>query len=231
MTRIAIVEDDPPTSQTFATWLKEYDDSFEIEQLGTRLAAEAAIAQRAFDLVILDIRLGSDSNAGVGLIHDLGKRQNCPVIVVSGMPADIYRGIMYQLEAWDYLTKPADQAALIAVVRNALKEKPAPPPTGAAAGDSQLPAGLELNPLERKHPLWRGQRLVLPMTAQRILYQIARGNGRPVSFSELIKVMPYAGTQGAVKTHVSTIRTAFKAVDPDFNKIINVPLVGYLWQQ
>jgi DNA-binding response OmpR family regulator len=69
------------------------------------------------------------------------------------------------------------------------------------------------------------------MTAQRILYQIARSNGRPVSFSDLIKVMPYAGTQGAVKTHVSTIRTAFKAVDPDFSKIINVPLVGYLWQE
>lgn len=231
MTRIAIVEDDPPTSQTFATWLKEYDASFEIEQFASRAAAEAAVAQRAFDLVVLDIRLGNDSNAGVGLIHDLGKRQNCPVIVVSGMPADIYRGIMYQLEAWDYLTKPADQAALIAVVRNALKEKPAPPAAGAVAGESGLPAGLALNPLERKHPIWRGQRLVLPLTAQRILYQIARSNGRPVSFTELIKVMPYAGTQGAVKTHVSTIRSAFKAVDPGFNKIINVPLVGYLWQE
>jgi two-component system, OmpR family, response regulator ChvI len=231
MTRIAIIEDDPPTSQSFATWLKEYDESFEIEQLGSRAAAEAAIAQRAFDLVVLDIRMGSDSNAGVGLIHDLGKRQNCPVIVVSGMPADIYRGIMYQLEAWDYLTKPADQAALIAVVRNALKEKPALAAAGAAGSDSELPPGLDLNPLEKKHPLWRGQRLVLPMTAQRILYQIARSNGRPVSFSDLIKVMPYAGTQGAVKTHVSTIRTAFKAVDPGFSKIINVPLVGYLWQQ
>jgi DNA-binding response OmpR family regulator len=231
MTRIAIVEDDPPTSQTFATWLKEYDDSFEIEQLGSRTAAEAAIAQRAFDLVVLDIRLGSDSNAGVGLIHDLGKRQNCPVIVVSGMPADIYRGIMYQLEAWDYLTKPADQAALIAVVRNALKERPALPPPGTSGIESELPAGLDLNPLEKKHPIWRGQRLVLPITAQRILYQIARSNGRPVSFSDLIKVMPYAGTQGAVKTHVSTIRTAFKAVDPGFNKIISVPLVGYLWQE
>lgn len=231
MTRIAIVEDDPPTSQTFATWLKEYDESFEIEQLGSRTAAETAIEQRAFDLVVLDIRMGTDSNAGVGLIHDLGKRQNCPVIVVSGMPADIYRGIMYQLEAWDYLTKPADQAALIAVVRNALKEKPALMTPGAAGSDSELPPGLELNPLEKKHPLWHGQRLVLPMTAQRILYQIARSNGRPVSFSDLIKVMPYAGTQGAVKTHVSTIRTAFKAVDPDFSKIINVPLVGYLWQE
>ena len=228
MTRIAIVEDDPPTSQLFATWLKEYDDSFDIEQFGSRTLAEAAIAQRAYDLVVLDIRIGSDSNAGVGLIHELGKRQHCPVIVISGMPADIYRGIMYQLEAWDYLTKPADQAALIAVVRNALKERPA---AAGSAGDSKLPPGLELNPLQKKHPLWQGERLVLPMTAQRILYQIARNNGRPVSFAELIKVMPYAGTQGAVKTHVSTIRAAFKAVDPGFSKIINVPLLGYLWQE
>jgi two-component system, OmpR family, response regulator ChvI len=228
MIRIAIVEDDPPTSQMFATWLREYDDSFDIEQFGSRTLAEAAIAQRTFDLVVLDIRMGSDSNAGVGLIHELGKRQHCPVIVISGMPADIYRGIMYQLEAWDYLTKPADQAALIAVVRNALKERPA---AAGSAGDAKLPPGLDLNPLQKKHPLWQGQRLVLPMTAQRILYQIARNNGRPVSFAELIKVMPYAGTQGAVKTHVSTIRAAFKAVDPGFSKIINVPLLGYLWQE
>jgi DNA-binding response OmpR family regulator len=94
-----------------------------------------------------------------------------------------------------------------------------------------LPDGLDLNPLEKKHPLWRGQRLILPMTAQRILFQIARSSGRPATFAELVKVMPYAGTQGAVKTHVSTIRSAFKAVDPNFNKIVNVPLVGYLWQE
>jgi DNA-binding response OmpR family regulator len=230
MTRIAIIEDDPPTRQTFASWLMEYDDSFEIEQLGSRTAAEAAISQKHFDLVVLDIRLGSDSNAGVGLIHDLGKRQSCPVIVVSGMPADIYRGIMYQLEAWDYLTKPADQAALIAVVRNALKDKPSVLPAGSTPAAAELPEGLDLNPLEKKHPLWHGQRLILPMTAQRILFQIARSSGRPVSFADLIKVMPYAGTQGAVKTHVSTIRTAFRAIDPAFSKIINVPLVGYLWQ-
>jgi len=229
MTKIAIIEDDPPTSSTFATWLKEYDVSFEVEPLSSRAAAEAAIAQRSFDLVILDIRLGTDSNAGVGLIHDLSKRQNCPVIVVSGMPADIYRGIMYQLEAWDYLTKPVDQAALIAVVRNALKQKPAGPSPGQPA-DGELPPGLDLNPLERKHPLWHGRRLILPLTAQRILYQIARSRGRPATFADLVKVMPYAGTQGAVKTHISTIRTAFKAVDPAFNRIVNVPLVGYLWQ-
>jgi len=230
MIRIAIIEDDPPTSGTFATWLRDYDASFVVEELASRAAAEAAIAQRQFDLAILDIRLGADSNAGVGLIHDLSKRQRCPVIVVSGMPADIYRGIMYQLEAWDYLTKPVDQAALIAVVRNALKNT-----EGAAVQASTamggMPIGLVLNPLEKKHPLWHGQRLVLPMTAQRILYQIARGNGKAVGFAELIKVMPYAGTQGAIKTHVSTIRSAFKAVDPGFNKIVNVPLVGYLWQE
>jgi two-component system, OmpR family, response regulator ChvI len=230
MARIAIIEDDPPTSNTFATWLRDYDPTFELEQLNSRAAAEAAISTRTYDLIVLDIRLGTDSNAGVGLIHDLSKRQNCPVIVVSGMPADIYRGIMYQLEAWDYLTKPVDQAALIAVVRNALKEKPAASPNGLPADQGELPAGLELNPLQKKHPVWRGQRLVLPLTAQRILYQIARSRGRPASFAELVKVMPYAGTQGAVKTHISTIRTAFKAVDPTFNKIVNVPLVGYLWQ-
>lgn len=231
MTRIAIIEDDPPTRAAFAAWLQEFDATLRIEQLATRAAAEAAIAAGHFDLVILDIRLGSDANAGVGLLHELGKRQRCPIIVVSGMPADIYRGIMYELEAWDYLTKPTDQAALIAVVHNALRSSSAEVESAALGEVGGLPAGLILNPLERKHAQWGGRRLVLPLTAQRILYQIARGRGRAVSFAELIKVMPYAGTQGAIKTHVSTIRAAFKAVDPSFNRIVNVPLVGYLWQE
>ena len=45
-------------------------------------------------------------NAGVALINLINKeRQGTPVLVVSAMPASIYRGIMKALDAWDYLQK------------------------------------------------------------------------------------------------------------------------------
>jgi DNA-binding response OmpR family regulator len=142
------------------------------------------------------------------------------------MPADVYRAIMMEL-AWDYLQKPADRASLISLVRSALKEteQAQPAPQGG-----RLPNGLEVDPLLKQHPTWHGKRLIMPMTAQRILYRIASRSGHPVPHAELMDAMPYRGSEGAIKTHINTIRSAFKDVDPDFKKIVTVPLVGYLWQ-
>ena len=44
-------------------------------------------------------------NAGVAVINAINKRGGTPVLVVSGMPASIYRSIMKALDAWDYLQK------------------------------------------------------------------------------------------------------------------------------
>lgn len=228
MTRIAVVEDDAPVGKQFADWLKSYDSSFTIDQLLTRQDAEIAFASRQYNLVLMDIELFGDQTAGVGLIKQLiTSRTPCPVIVVSGMPADVYRAIMMEL-AWDYLQKPADRASLISLVRSALKD--------ATLGDSHsapaagLPKGLEVDPLHQQHPTWQGKRLIMPMTAQRILYRIACRKGQPVPNSELKDAMPYRGSENAIKTHINTIRSAFKDVDPGFKKIVSVPLVGYLWQ-
>jgi DNA-binding response OmpR family regulator len=176
----------------------------------------------------MDIELFGDQTAGVGLIKQLiTSRHPCPVIVISGMPADVYRAIMMEL-AWDYLQKPADRASLISLVRSALKEAPS---SGLASGPTAgLPKGLEVDPLHKQHPTWNGKRLIMPMTAQRILFRIASRKGQPVPNAELMDAMPYRGSEGAIKTHINTIRSAFKDVEPDFKKIVTVPLVGYLWQ-
>jgi two-component system, OmpR family, response regulator ChvI len=229
MTTIAIVEDDAPVSAQFAGWLKTYDSTYEVDQLYNRQEAEAAFATKRYDLVLMDIELLHDQTAGVGLIKQIMTSKNsCPVIVISGMPADVYRAIMLEL-AWDYLQKPADRASLVALVRSTLKDAPKiTAPSGTS--DASLPKGLELDPLQKQHPSWNGKRLIMPMTAQRILHKLATKRGRAVALPELMEAMPYRGSEGAVKTHINTIRSAFKDVDPSFDKIVTVPLMGYLWQ-
>src|SRR6185295_17618076 len=106
MTRVAVIEDDPPTSNQLAGWIRAASPGIQIDQWFNRDDAEAALAREAYDAVVLDIELGRERHAGVAIINAINKlNQGTPVLVVSAMPAAIYRGIMKALDAWDYLQK------------------------------------------------------------------------------------------------------------------------------
>ena len=69
-------------------------------------------ARDASTSVVLDIELGRERHAGVALINAINKRgAGTPVLVVSAMPATLYRGIMKALDAWDYLQKTTFEEA------------------------------------------------------------------------------------------------------------------------
>ncbi len=109
MTRIAVIEDDLPTSNQLAGWIRSAKSGIVIDQWFTRDEAEAALAREHYDAVVLDIELGRERHAGVAIINAINKAgggaQGTPVLVVSAMPAAIYRSIMKALDAWDYLQK------------------------------------------------------------------------------------------------------------------------------
>ena len=76
------------------------------------MTPRAALAREHYDAVVLDIELGRERHAGVALINAINKRhQGTPVLVVSAMPAAIYRSIMKALDAWDYLQKTTFEEA------------------------------------------------------------------------------------------------------------------------
>jgi DNA-binding response OmpR family regulator len=104
---VAVIEDDPPTSNQLRGWIEAARPGVRVEQWFNRDEAEAALGRRGTTtLVVLDIELGHERHAGVALINAINRlRQGTPVLVVSAMPAAIYRGIMKALDAWDYLQK------------------------------------------------------------------------------------------------------------------------------
>lgn len=106
MFRVAIIEDDIPTSNQLKEWILSAHPDITVEQWFTRDDAEAAIARENYDLVVLDIELGRERHAGVAIINAINKGgSGTPVLVVSAMPATLYRSIMKALDAWDYLQK------------------------------------------------------------------------------------------------------------------------------
>lgn len=227
MTLVAVIEDDAPTSQQLAGWIRAAKPGIEVHQWFDRDSAEAALARERYDVVVLDIELGRERHAGVALINAINKqRQGTPVLVVSAMPAAIYRSIMKALDAWDYLQKTtfeeADFVETFLEILRVAKQAHAVQPHAA-------PGELSLDPLWQRTPMWRGQRINLPLTAQRILATLYQRAGEVVSYDELFDVVKSGRNRDNVRKHVSTIRDAFKEVDPQFDGIENVPMRGFRW--
>jgi len=143
------------------------------------------------------------------------------------MPAAIYRSIMKALDAWDYLQKSAFDEnefveTFLAMLR-AVKAGSATSRTLEQAGD------LSLDPLHQTTPVWRGQRINLPLTAQRILAALYEKRGSVVSYDELFQAVKSGRNRDNVRKHVGTIREAFRDVDPLFDSIESVPMRGFRW--
>lgn len=228
-TRIAVVEDDPPTRDQLIGWLRAARPDAVVTALADRDAAEAVLSAERFDLVTLDLELGRERHAGIALINLLNKRGlGTPVLVVSAMPAAVYRSIMKALDAWDYLQKTQfDEVEFIETVL-ALLRQTARPDTRADAAPQAAPDPL-IDPLRQRNPTWRGQRLNLPLTAQRILATLLEHRGEVVSYDQLYDVVKTGRNKDNVRKHVATIRDALREIDPAFDGIENVPMRGFRW--
>ncbi len=231
MERIAVIEDDQPTSDLIASWIRTARPDLAVDQWLDRDSAEAALQRERYAVVVLDIELGHERHAGVAVINTINKlHQGTPVLVVSAMPAAIYRSIMKALDAWDYLQKtnfeePEFIETFLDILRTARQRRA----NEDAGTEKNADNALSLDPLWQRNPTWRGERINLPLTAQRILATLAQRKGEVVSYEELFEVVKSGRNRDNVRKHVSTIREAFREVDPDFNGIENVPMRGFRW--
>ncbi len=228
MFKVAVIEDDIPTSQQLTDWIRSARPGIHVDTWFSRDDAEAAISRENYDVVVLDIELGRERNAGIAIINAINKRQQgTPVLVVSAMPAAIYRSIMKALDAWDYLQKTtfseSDFVDTFLEILRAAKEHTACA-TGAPAADE-----LSIDPLRQRSALWRGQRINLPLTAQRILAALYQQRGQVVSYDDLFEVVKSGRNRDNIRKHISTIREAFRELDDGFDRIENVPMRGFRW--
>lgn len=227
MPRVAVIEDDLPTSAQLRQWIEAAKPGIAVDQWFNRDDAEAAIARERYDLIVLDIELGRERHAGVAIINAINKKHATPVLVVSAMPATIYRSIMKALDAWDYLQKAtfeeADFTDTFLEILRAVKDRKASDKAPAGADE------LAMDPLHQRSPMWRGQRINLPLTAQRILAALFARRGQVVSYEELFEVVKSGRNRDNIRKHVSTIRDAFREIDPAFACIENVPMRGFRW--
>ncbi|WP_426034845.1 response regulator [Cypionkella sp. TWP1-2-1b2] len=114
---IVIVEDEPVTRSTLASYLGSF--GYRISECDTAEKAEKILAQNTADLLIADINLqGKD---GLEITRELRARSEIGIILLSGRTDDVDRIVGLELGADDYVCKPFNRRELLARVKNLLR--------------------------------------------------------------------------------------------------------------
>ncbi|SKA21438.1 response regulator transcription factor [Consotaella salsifontis] len=122
-TRVLVVDDDPEIRKLLGRYLES--QGFQTVLAGSCRECEQALADRAIDLVVLDVMLPDGS--GLDLCRQLkGERPELAVILLTALKEDVDRIIGLELGADDYLGKPFNPRELAARIRAVLRRGSAP---------------------------------------------------------------------------------------------------------
>lgn len=89
---------------------------------------------------------------------------------------------------------------------------------------------LAIDPLNRVRVAWRGSRVALSMTQVRIVDMLSKNRNQVLGYDQLYSVLDSGKNKANLRVHIQAIRNAFADVDPEFSRIHNVPMVGYVWR-
>ena len=114
---ILIVEDEPVTRKTLASYLDSF--GYRVTESDSAEEAEAILGRDEPDLLLVDVNLkGRD---GLEITRDLRSRSEIGIILISGRTDEVDRIIGLELGADDYVCKPFNRRELLARIKNLLR--------------------------------------------------------------------------------------------------------------
>jgi two-component system, OmpR family, response regulator len=218
--RILLVEDDKLLADALGRALVQ--SAYAVDVVGTGTAADAALAQEIYDLVILDI--GLPGLSGMDVLQRLrARRSRIPVLMLTALDAlaDRVRGL--DMGADDYLAKPFDLPELEARVRALLRR-------GSDTVPSLEHGRLRLDTGARR-VYYDGAPVELSAREFAVLELLLMREGRVVSKEHMVNHLYGWGDEvgaNAIEVYVHRLR---KKLEPLGCEIRTVRGMGYLMER
>lgn len=223
---IAMVEDEPAILENYADAFRR--EGYEVKTFRDRLSALAWCRTRLPDLAVLDIRLGSEGEAGFDLCRDLrGLSASLPIIFLTARDSDLDVVSGLRVGADDYVSKGTSLPHLLARVAalfrrvDALREP-------VAVADVLERGALTLD-LDRMHVTWKSQPVDLTVTEFWILNALARYPGHVKTRDQLMQEASVVVDDATITSHIKRLRRKFEQLDGEFESIETVYGLGYRW--
>lgn len=219
--RVLVVEDDEPVQRLISRALER--EGFAVVSVASASSAQEALADEAFDLLILDLRL-PDAD-GLDVLSQMRETGDVPTIIVSGRGAEGDRVLGLTSGADDYVVKPFSPRELVArvqaVLRRAIPDE---------ATDVLTFGELEL---DRKAHEVRRKGSTVPLTPQEysLFEALADRVGRACSREELLRWAWGSSAEfqdpATVTEHVRRLRSKLEDDPARPRHLVTVRGVGY----
>ncbi len=217
--KIVIIEDEPGIADTIIYPLSV--EGFQTHWVTTGAEGLAYLNSEKADLVILDIGL-PDMN-GFDVLKEIRKISQIPVLFLTARSDEIDRILGLELGADDYVSKPFSPRELAARVKAILRRSP----ESDNARISSSPFQIEYN---KRQISYFGRRLNLTRIEYEILILLVNRPGWIFSRDKIMDLAwPESGESfdRTVDTHIKTLRTKLKEINPDIDPIETHRGVGY----
>jgi DNA-binding response OmpR family regulator len=196
---------------------------FEVQEAGRATDALTALAMDRIDLVLLDLGLPDDD--GRAVLRTVRRSTEVPVIVLTGDHRTDVRAEVFRDGADDYITKPFDDADVVARVRAVLRRSQRGPRTAVI---DHPPLRLDL--LARRASV-AGTEVTLSRLEFDLLAHLAARPGVVVSRDDCLRDVWRSRSEwqdpGTVTEHVHRLRSRLRDAGLDTEILTAVRGVGY----
>jgi two-component system catabolic regulation response regulator CreB len=223
---ILIVDDEPAIRDNIRFVLES--EGLLTLQLGTGGGVLPVLAERAVDLIVLDV--GLPDGSGFDLLKEIRKHHSTPVIMLTARNAELDRVLGLEIGADDYVVKPFSPRELTARVKAVLRRVQGPAEKQPAQPEPSSSERALVVVHEKRQIRYFGQALTLSKYEYEILsYFIARP-GQVFTREQLMNGVweqPEQSLDRTVDAHIKNLRAKLRAVRPELDPIVTHRGSGY----
>lgn len=228
---IVIVEDDDDQRSNYESLLKRR--GYYVSSFGAKEEALRYLDNNRPDLLILDIILGDEYDAGFDLYSEVAKTHvGLPVLFLTDRDGEFDKVWGLKMGAWDYQSKPisseflaAKVGTLMMLAQNASSQRD--------DSNTELVRGeLTLN-TAKMSAHWRGANVAnLTVTEFNMLHALIRVPGNVITYERFSQVTHSSVIeQNTISVHIRNLKKKLSKHDSDFQAIKSEYGRGYRWQE
>ncbi|MFY9513483.1 MAG: response regulator transcription factor [Rubrivivax sp.] len=225
---LALVEDNETILANYADFLEEA--GFRVDRYGAKDEALHGLLTDMPELLLLDIELHNERDAGYDICLELRRRNPLlPLIFISSHGSDVDKISGMRVGADDYITKPVSLEYLLVRIEALLRRVEVL--AGARLQASAVAvSATELAVDEAASTVrWQQRQVDLTLTQFWIVRALHGGKGQVVSAEDLMKAARLVVERNTVAAHIKAIREAFLRIDAGFDRIRTERSRGYRW--
>ena len=225
--RIALVDDDQNIIASVSVMLEQ--EGYEVDCYFDGEQALFGILQRPVDMGILDIKMPRMD--GVELLQKLRQKTDMPVIFLTSKDDELDEALGLSVGADDYITKPFSQRLLIARIKAVLRRGRLQEDNQARTEEIITHGDLILDP-DRHLCKWKEQVVKLTVTEFLMIKALILRPGHVKSRDQLMDAAYGESVfldDRTIDSHIKRLRRKFRVIDPEFDQIETLFVIGYLY--